>query len=667
MQNLEALRNILRSRIEQLKKQLTLKQEELDDLKKLTERVTSHQAKVQTESPQSAPLILSSKLETSRESDEKKRQGQIDSLGKRLKQLESDRVPSNEDEIEKVKIEIDFREKMKGNEEALNFLDAIFSDDKSKLASDQKYILFTCNVRGDGIGDLGHFVDVTKGILETKEFRESGMTPLFILTGSHVGGQDRTEIFKAALRSRGIDPDSNNVHISRFGEELSKSAEWLEKLLKTQAAFNISTPDNDMNLDFSREIGILLRKMVILKNQTIPFTTILEHGENALKVYRDFGKNYNDYEKKVSLAIGMDIIPHGRGLLLRRPERKLTPAEALLSLDNKGLLDILLRGEKRETPRTTPYTKEETEAFFKKSLLIPGYFQDLSSATTSIAARTLITTVNSIASSELAVGKDEIVLVVNPQSLFNNKKLYSELFTDNVSEITIYSPGQEKPETIVNPNPKIETGTGTNPRLKIKILAGFRPNDRDFDILHQCAHFGGASGDKSFEQILSNDLIPMLQIREWKIPIIKHLIEHTKNLLGDPNAVALYFEALLRLSALVDESHNTARKLVMAEILDEGRNQNSETKSRLAKTVGERLKKLKIMSSPIDTLNKEDIANLRSMSQEISGLLTNEFKKQWKVVLDDLHRNHNLYNELPSIVKATLDMAQPKERQAYGL
>lgn len=506
-------------------------------------------------------------------------------------------------------------------------------DDLNK--HEQKYALFTCNVRGDGMGDLGHFAEVTKAIIETPEFKSSGLVPLFIVSG---GGDDpsihRIGHFKSLLKNKGFNPDSNNfIFESHTGEVKNiTQGEWPKKLTQTQAMFNVSVPDLDIYSKYNSELKNYLAEH--LKN--IPCTTIAEHGGKTTSTR-------NLYESKLpdqSMYVGMDFGTHGRGILLKKEEEKGNEADRLSSINPVLLNHILSRQEKDSIPLS-----ESIRRFLAKSTLTPCYFQ------TQDAPDMLAIMMSSMATSELIRKKEEIVFITNTESIYSDKNNYQEFMKkNNISEITIVSSfgGSITEETIQNQAGETKKEDVENTPLKVRILAGFKPNDRDFSILHQCAQFGGSSGDKSLEEKLANNLITFSQIRNYKKTFFEHFKQYAETLLGPNNMVTRYIDCLFKAYNVIEKCHSFILTSDFPGV-------NFGDIPREIRSTMTGREKIDYVISKSQAAKAAYIEKLQPIARELGEVLTSDFQTQWLRLLDDMYKNQNLYNEIPDIVRATFD------------
>lgn len=483
-------------------------------------------------------------------------------------------------------------------------------------SSTPKYVLFTCNVRSDGIGDLGHFTDITKGILDTNEFKDSGLTPLFLISGA-----SRRELkFRNLLVAKGFNPDDKNFKIILDVSDVTElqSPEWMKKFNEIKAIFNISTPDLDIYYPESRPLQNFLQTQ--FNHSVTPSTTFIEHG----------GVSYKAKNTPQSLFVVMDVKNFGKGLCLKKNNEKHTPAECLATV-RPDLLNELLSKSKDETGVEPSLTVTDTTQFLDKSLIMPCYYQGVE------APQTLITMINGVAASEISRGKEEITVVANPISIFQNRQYYEELVGNNISEITIVTCSSEQKitrETIHNRHQSQADNEAKG--LRVRILVGFNPDEKDFNVLHQCAQIGGSSGDKSFEQVLSHSLIPLAQIRMWKIKFFDHLTDYIDNLLGKDNLITPYFQILKNLYQINENFFESACEFYHTPQVPHD------------------------LGAIVDAFleNSDARANyfqeLKGLSNQMGRMLTTEFKQQWLIVLNDLHTNQNLYHNLPEIVRNTL-------------
>jgi len=465
-----------------------------------------------------------------------------------------------------------------------------------KTISPKDTILFACRIGPDGIGNLGHFIDIVKGLQKTNLLNH--YQPLYLIVDCK--GGVRLNQMRAVLKENGFDPEKENIQLvgERYDEinslerYIETHSNFREALLKVKGMINISVQDLDPYLS-SEESAVTLRNFFDSRDIKIPCTSIFKHS---------MGRKAKTDEPHLCYSMGLRFAYREGGVLIKSIDAKDFPADKLLSIQDKNFLTALLVSKNggKNTSKSTIDNIGTAKQFLKTSLLIPGYFQE--------GSEQFLTLLNAISSSELAAPYDEIVFVINKDNIVANKQIHAERLSECIDTITFQSKSGDdscSETTFINRNKKVDRAE----LKRVRIIEGYWLNEADHDILHQCAQiFGGCSGDKSTEKAISYFLVPLLQFREWKSSFANGFIDHTKyvlrqhNIPDKDNLVARYLELLL------DIKHTIKSKSAL------------------------------------------------TAANELSMLLTHEFMEQWRIVLGDLHQNHNFYNELPKIAEQMLNL-----------
>lgn len=478
-----------------------------------------------------------------------------------------------------------------------------------------KYVVFACHVPDHGIGDLGHFMDVVKS---NKEHNLTGeLKPVYIITTAWPASK-----ILDILKENNFDLEANPVHVVSSQDPISlekyidKNIQGIaDQLEKTTALFNIST----LEFSPSGKAGSQLQRFFKSKNKTVPCTSIVEHGFFHIAI-SNTDPNHN--------LCCMGFSPNEQGVFLKKPQTHKNKAENLSKIKDQTFLNTLLkRGGHPSTP-----TADEAADFLNDTLLIPCYFQE--------GSENFIALMNAVANSPLAAKYKEIVFVTNKNQTYPDRTKYANVLSGNINKITFNSKDQDSvSETTVNNLQATPSVTGKN----IRVIEGFWLNQADHDTLYQCAQvFGGCSGDKSLEQVLSHGLVPLLQIRTWKMVFVKELISYAQCVLenelakGEKNHVAEYLKELLEL------------RLFISKVIFQKEKLTTITPQQTNSSAYEAQVKV------IEAIEKK----ISDISAKMASILTPEMQVQWNVLLKDMHENFNLYDKLPSVIQSTLARAE---------
>lgn len=476
----------------------------------------------------------------------------------------------------------------------------------------EKYFLYACFVMPDGVGDLGHFIDIAKE--HGKNDGLESYKPLYIV--QYENAEHREQII-GALKDNGFDVNASNFHLvgpdNRFFEEYSddkvpdnaKTFEHYlaekkilqEQLLSTPAMLNISTIQFNYH---SRSVhgGRALKKFIEQHNKKMACMSIGEHhGEGTFQGY--FGGDAQLLKHKF-LGVGNLKFdnPKGHkhiGLFIQKLKAPQQKRPDLKAMHNKAFLRTLWG---QESPATATDKKEQGERkeqqefdekqFLEKTLLIPGYFNR--------EPKMVAQFMSTVANADLTQPFNEYVFVLNKGNTFSNMQDYLEGLSTQIKSIQIMTKEGDKvvKRSIENPNydPK-------GKQVTVRVLEGFWLDDHDFDILHQNTQlFAGLSGDKSLERVLSYGEIPLPQIRLYKYELYRNLATMAAEYL--PKVLAQEEVELVSqyLKAFVDQKFEKAAEF-----------------------------------------------------------LKPEFYRQWRLFSDYLYHNHNAYHELPNIKRECLRMA----------
>lgn len=484
-----------------------------------------------------------------------------------------------------------------------------------------EYILFACHVHHDGIGDLGHYIDVVNYILKNNLI--PGYKPLFLISYHEPKGEKHLKDLKDMLTSAGFDLKAPNLHLVPQPRNLSVDAsrkaesppnpfntyihqEPLKTQLKnTQAMFSISLAsamNPYINTSVANE-GFSLKELFDSYGKAIPCTSIWEHGA------RDYSINEsieNSALNPLNVSYFMGSHEKGQGFLLKKPVGQNNKVSPLSQIKNQKFLNVLLNRDKK---LESPPDEKETAAFLKESLLIPCYFQT--------GSKDFLDFINIIASSPIAAQYKEIVIVTSKKDqTYPEREKYQGLLADNINQINFYKNDSETDPVLQGKVINIKRGKSDKPPLNVRVIEGFWLNDEDRDCLYQAAPiFEGCSGDKTFDAALGHGHIPFHQKKEQEL---------------------LYFQWYV--------------KAVMEYELEKKGNQEKDLVTPYIQ---------KMIDFQISGDRSPDFIRLTrpKVIQEMSSLLTPQLVEQWKIIAKDLQQHQNFYHQLPSIVRKTLQVA----------
>lgn len=474
------------------------------------------------------------------------------------------------------------------------------SKENIKATNQEEYVMFTCFIVADGVGDLVHFIDIIKRI--EKENLLKGRKPLYV-----IGCRSYSERYGDLLSEAGFDIKDDNIRFVGSKDEESFVEKNEEILKKVKSMFSISfanpmNPYSTMEND-SHGIARSLRNFFNKNKMPVVCSSIFEHGQYD-RVQGGFESFYGVKHKTSKnpaldkrYFTGFDV--KERGVFLKE-QPKSDKTDVLLSMKHKSkdFFECLVKRDLKS------FDKKDAKDFMKKTLIVPCYFQGLNDDA-------YLDCFNMIAASEISEKYDEVVFVVNNSAINTNIDFYRNKLSDKIQEMTFVKQidGKIHKENIMNLK---NNQKGKN----VRIISGFRLNSEDYDRLFELAQvFGGCSGDKTFEKVLENGLIPY----------------HTKKA-----------ELWLRFSEYT-------RAILSYELKD--RNSKDQISEYLRKTY-------EIMQMRYsDKAHQFDFAKHKELQQEIIKLLTPELIEQWKIVMNNIRKHFNFYDLLSKIVRENFELA----------
>lgn len=362
------------------------------------------------------------------------------------------------------------------------------SDQEEKTSEKQKIILFN-HVNEDGTGDFAHFLDIYKEFTTNPLYKDYEFIPVISCAKNQF---DKIKKKFDALHIPG--------YLFEDGEEFVDAEMILKQAKQIFLISHNSFP--------------LIREYEKYFNPEAPCKFIGEHDSEIYSQgklgYNRLNPDHFPSEKWQAFCMGLDL-PKQQGIKLKNIPR-LPTDEVLERLgedpSSTVFLDALLNN-----------TETEEKTFSENNTLIPLYFNKLEPIEKFLY----------LASSQPDIVKNPCIYL----SGFDLKS--SDLVLDNlkntgIRQIQIIRPGQE-PEII---------GCNESGDQIVRIFCGFNLGDDAYQLLHQQAPLAGASGDNSFEKLLSMvSLLPFYQSTNdaMKIQTISALCSLIYNFPDIPNSV----------------------------------------------------------------------------------------------------------------------------------
>lgn len=482
-------------------------------------------------------------------------------------------------------------------------------------------VLFTCYVDPNGIGDLGHFIDIANPSAVAKScLAEDQPVIRFVMCAVEkkevvlaklvqAGMQDCTNIvfFKTKYLVESNDPIMKSINqsltevvhqqnLASLQDYLSKNSDFYARLKTTSAVVNVSTRVMEEYLPM---VGISLddKACVTIGEHGGAFSNSAEFHLQTQYTAKFDVASFNYLNNPRNRQMGFSLSHHG--ILLERTQTQLSKEECLSKIKSKAYLQLLLGSRDKALSANV----SDLKAFLEQALLIPGYFQEGPSSFSVILQGV-------IASQVVQTSKyEEVIFSINSGNVELEKLDIDFLISHGVASIQHISIKNQKASSR-----KVELA---NKGRRIKIIEGFVMEKEDYAWLLKTAQiFYGCSGDKSFELALSNDLFPICQPRAHKTFFLENFISALKNFFPDLDLT--FFDACSRLykNSLSDKSG----KIQM-----------------------------------INSINT------------IASSLNVDLLVQWKTISDFIFEYYNFYDVLPLIFSEVLMCAKLKEIQAKAV
>lgn len=401
--------------------------------------------------------------------------------------------------------------------------------DKSKYFNfkylKNKQLVFICCIWEDGMGDLGHLVDLSKpevlhAVSQKLGINISDSSTATCRPGYLIGCQESEKVKRfvvAAMKEAGIlreilPPEKLSL------EEYMKTHfnDYFDRLLKENPHVTIVPFYKGQQHRWDNALAGAIRsfnscgyinistKSVLPKLIGTPLrltTSILEHGPD-IDIPTDLKKWGEKTGGDTRIFTGglenrsLGFQGNDFRIILKSPSALTLDkkAQVLIDITNKQfIVDLLSSLESKLTIDIST-----AKNFLEKTLFVPTYFQDDFITRAMIAAISISNITNKYSNIVFHINEKKFTL------LDSDKKL---LIINGFSKIQMHNPSGVT--TI-----KLEGATGNR---CIHIYHCYQFNDKDYHSLYAIGQlFGGCSGDKSLELCLSNFLILFCQIRSYK-------------------------------------------------------------------------------------------------------------------------------------------------------
>ncbi len=457
-----------------------------------------------------------------------------------------------------------------------------------------KNVLFINKIQGDGLGDLGHLIDIVHSVQFDALFPQqdslgNGLKyqPLYYIILSKATPSRLRFVLQSLIDNKIIDNTGNpydinndksllaflqfihkknphfvlNLSSMRLNEYIDPTSLDIEttpfnKTIKLAASFVISYTDEEVSA-FSQEITAI---------NPCSCTQILEHGRNT-RIHRSLPLSHFDH------MYGMGLAPREYGILLS-PQQTLGSAEKALlvsQMHNQNFVTDLL-GQKTASNKTI-------EDYLTHTLFIPCYWQKRNNTWRASIIEALAT------SPEGKNYKDIVFYLSKPSHLSSDLDLDLDLDLDSL-RINGFN------KIVVNNQESSIPDATSNRCLRILNASHYNLDNHDYENLSKLAtRFGGCSGDKTLERTLSHHLIPLYDAPRPEKVILDSLIELAKQHLLAPENIVAYLESLQSFG---------------------------QPTSDLATTIDE------------------------------------NFIAQWDLLINKIYENHNFYDQLPKIIQKSI-------------
>lgn len=462
---------------------------------------------------------------------------------------------------------------------ALTDVHSLFRTDNEIIPSDTKYLIFVCYIHTDGFGDINHMLDICK-------HAPADVTPVYII-GLSSKPETKTKITDI-LNKSGLDTESNkNIYLIPFTIISNKPDGAYQFLGNFSTHFNT---DSKLQKKFKQACGavVISTNVIPAELDSLPLmTTYISEYNPSFFLLRP-GQAKPTALSPYSYYMGLDPITSSGMLLdnLESPPSLQDKVASLLKISNHIYLQQLLDIPLYEID------KRSCAHFVKSNAFLPGYFKNEESA---------IIFIQSMATSNHFKEFDGVTFHINILLAKRHLLDMDLLAKHGFSKVEFISPNDK--EEIILPKRKGKT---------LRIISVFWLNIDDFHALYRLAtKFGAGSGDKTYEQVFSNGLIPFIT---------------------NPGFKANFFYDLSLAAKRCTENKNVLEYIKLLSTI---------------KSNG-----VSFLSEPIPYDTQEKIAKVSQLLREL--LNSQNFISEWEKIISHIRKNYNFYKILPSIFEKNI-------------
>lgn len=460
-----------------------------------------------------------------------------------------------------------------------------------------KKLVFFNKVLEDGLGDLGHLIDIAspsmlKSLLPATDRFSNAVVyqPIYVVVCANPTPY-RVRFIIDSLKENGMINDLNNPYDFKKDNQIKN---YVAHVLDINPHF-IFAGETYLSEESKNNIPDLytISKMRIFDaSAAFLISHIEEHSINELMhsiVYPTLCTKISEHGKRIGAfyrsrfqhAYTMGFFPKNCGVLLKKlPKLTLEDKAAkLINIHNKTFLNRLIGIKKEEIA-----SLKMAIGFLERNLFVPGYIQNELATTVFI---------QSIAGSELSKKYFDVIFNIRTKDF--NISLLDHVFLANqgFSKIIIHDSNSGAREITIK-NAKSDRN--------LIVFIGYELDNDDYHDLFKIAQiFGGCSGDKTLELVLSNYLIPFYQ-------------EQRRGKFAS--------ESFGELAKTYFDNINCANILAYINFFSKFRN-----------------------------LPRDELTHT---SELMMALINSEFAEQWTKLISEIHINHNFYDRLPLVLEAPI-------------
>lgn len=433
-----------------------------------------------------------------------------------------------------------------------------------------KNIIFINKILRDGLGDLGHLVNIASpeaikrnSPTHDPEGNPIDYHPIYIIILDHPNAERIRHLLCSLKANKMIEDDNNPYelnqdnqvnaylsHVLKNNEHLILSSSYEQNRFEGSHKDDLDLPYNNVSkirltpsLSFTNAIFIISYidseveqvRNICRAHYLTSSTQILEHGQNLGK---------QGYSKPTLLdhVYTMGFYPRSCGVSLK-DNKTLSldeKAKVLTEMHNQKFIYALL-----DAKEESQISLEQAKEFFSTTLFTPGYLHSMTGSKLFI---------QSIACSEKAKEYKNLAFYLR-ESTFSQHGIDLKLLKENgFKEMIIH--GKDGQNDIV------PIGGEGSRRLSIFTTNSHYMDEADYSTLYQISQlFGGCSGDITLENSLSNHLIPFYEQPRPAKAVIPSLILLAEKYLADPSLVVNYLNILLNMWKDTSTDDNKSQRL----------------------------------------------------------------------------------------------------------